>query len=679
MQLIAVTSLPNVNTIPSRSLAEKLLECAWLLIRKTVFDDLKLAKLFEPVSVGSMKLRNRIVMAAFNSHQAARDGAVTPRLVSFLRERAKGGAGLVTTGFAFVDKKASQASLGQLGAHDDLLVEGLNLLAEALQNEGSRASLQIAHCGRQKTITGPIVAPSSVPWSPSSTGEKLTPTELTTEEIGEIIEAFGEAARRGKQAGFDAVEIHGGHGYLITNFLSPRTNRRRDCYGGSFENRASFLLEVVERVKERTAADFPIICKISVDEYEKDGITINESTRLAKELEDAGVDAIVASAGCHEGPYEIPPMFLPPGVNVHLAHRVKKAVGIPVIAIGAINDAKLAERIVQEGKADLVAMARPLVADPYLPIKAQKGEFEDIRKCIRCNQTCCERSAANLETRCAINPAAGRELDFALEPVAKSKRVVVVGGGPAGMEAARTAALRGHEVTLYEKNKLGGQLLLAAVPPGKEEINSLTRFLSIQVRKLAEIRIGVRATSELIEEDCPDAVVVATGAKLVLPDIPGIHGPSVTTFQKALLGQASIGQHVLVLGGGEIGLETAYSLSRDGHEVTILTRMPQPAPKMEPSRRAFIMQDLLHLGSSFLTCRDVQAISEDEAVVYDRTGSREIVTFDSAVVARGLTSDRWLLEQLQDKNRETYAIGDCVRLGRIEDAVHEAARVASRI
>lgn len=640
---------------------------------------MKLKKLFEPITIGSMKLKNRIVMSAFDSHHAAKDGSMTPRLMSFLAERARGGAGLVTTGFAYIDQKASKYSHGQLGAYDDSLIVGLNLLSEAIQTEGARASLQIAHCGRQKTISGPVAAPSSVSWRSWTTGEDLTPTELTIDEIEEIIDAYGQAARRGRQARFDAIELHAGHGYLITNFLSPRTNKRRDGYGGDLKNRMRFLLETVRRIKEATGERFPLICKITVDEYFENGITIKESTEVAKKLEDIGVGAIVASAGCHEGPYEVPPMFLPAGVNVHLAHELKKVVTIPVAAIGAINDPELAERIIAEGKADLVAMARPLIADPYLPVKVERGQIDDIRKCIRCNQTCCERSTANLEIRCAINPAAGRELDYTFKPAATKKRVVVVGGGPAGMEAARTAALRGHEVVLYEKNALGGQLLLAAASPGKQEINNLTKFLSGQVRKLADVRVGLRATSKLVEEDHPDAVVVATGARLVLPKIRGIENANVTSFEKALLSQVRIGKRALVIGGGEIGLETTYSLLQEPRELTIVTRMPKLAPEMEPTRKDFVMRSILDHHVSVLAGMDVQEMSESEAVAVDRAGNRRSISLDTVVIARGWTADAELFEELKDKFDEIYRVGDCIEPREIGDAIHEASWVANRI
>lgn len=639
----------------------------------------KLGKLFEPTNIGSMRLKNRIVMSAIDSHHAARDGSVTPRLISFLSERAKGGVGLVTTGFAYIDQKASQYSYGQLGAYDDSLIVGLNLIAEAIHTYGAKASLQLGHCGRLKTIKGLHVAPSPIQWTSWTTGEELTPTGLTISEIEEIVEAYGEAARRGKQANFDAIEVHCGHGYLLSSFLSPRTNMRMDGYGGSLNNRVRFALEVAERVKEKVGKNFPLIFKISVDEYFENGITPDESKVTAQKLENQGVDAIVASGGCHEVEYELPPMWLPPGVLVHLAEEIKKVVSIPVIAVGAINDPELAEKILEEGKADLVAMGRPLIADPYLPRKAEKGEFDSVRRCIRCNATCCARSAMNLEIRCAINPAAGRELDFRLRRVINKKRIIVVGGGPAGMEAARTAALRGHEVILYERNKLGGQLLLAAIPPGKEEINHLTKFLIAQVRKLAEVKIGLKATPELIEEADPDSVIIATGSKLILPNIPGVERQNVTTFEKVLRGEAKIGKDIIVIGGGEIGAETTYFLANEGHRLTILTRMGEVAPKMNSFRKKSLMRKFVDYHVKILTNTDIEQILDDKVIVIDRARKRQTLKMDSVVIARGWESEGELFEKLKDRVHTIHRIGDCVEPRDIESAIHEASWIANRI
>ncbi|MEM3726324.1 MAG: NADH:flavin oxidoreductase, partial [Candidatus Bathyarchaeia archaeon] len=396
-------------------------------------------KLFEPFQIGTMKLKNRIVMPPMGTNFSNEDGTVTQRLTNYHVERAKGGVGLIIVEGAYVEPRG-KGSIKQLGVDHDNKIPGLRDLVTAVKANGAKVALQLFHGGRQShsSIIGtqPVSA-SEVPCR--LTGE--TPRALTTSEIEELVEVFAEAARRVKEAGFDAVEIHGAHGYLINQFLSPLTNKRTDKYGGDVKKRARFLLEILERIREKVGESYPVLCRINGDDYIEGGIKLEEAKIIAKMLEDGGVDALHISGGIYDSPIPVTtaPMALPHGVMVHLAAGIKKVVNVPVIAVGRLDDPKLAEEILQQGKADLVSMGRALLADPYLPKKIADGALDEINPCIACDE-CIGRLFFNEDIACTVNAALGREEEYRIEKAKVRKRVLVVGGGPAGMEAARVSA-----------------------------------------------------------------------------------------------------------------------------------------------------------------------------------------------------------------------------------------------
>lgn len=503
--------------------------------------------LFSTISVGNLQLANRIMMAAVGTNFCTPQGEVTDRLINFLQARAKGGAALLTTEGAYVSTTGRE-SVHQLGIYRDELVPGLKELTAAVHSEGAKIFIQLIHAGRQtlSSVTGSdLVAPSPVPCKIMQ--EK--PRELSQKEIHELVELFGEAARRAREAGFDGVEILAGHGHLLNQFLSPYTNRRDDQYGGSLENRMRFPLEVLTRVREAAGPEFPISFRISAEEFVEGGLALDDSIAFALQLANKGIDLLHVSGGIYESsPMIVQPMVLPQCFFADKSWRIKVALQhkVPIAVAGRINDPYLAEALLKEGKTDLVAMGRPLLADPEFPRKAQEGRVEDIRKCIGCNQGCMDRMLAQQDITCLSNPLCGYEREREIKEAAVKKKVMVIGGGPAGMETARVAALRGHEVVLYERQKvLGGQMKLAAVPPGKQEVENLENFLIGQLKKLSvKIIAGQAADSLTVEEVAPDVVVLATGGRPLLPEIPGIDQENVVFAEEILSGEKQPGEKV---------------------------------------------------------------------------------------------------------------------------------------
>ncbi len=451
-----------------------------------------------------------------------------------------------------------------MAIYDDKFIPGLSELSQAIKKHGARAAIQLHHAGRysKSGITGQqIVAPSSI----SLPGMEV-PQELTLSDIKNLIDSFAKAAGRVKKAGFEGIELHSAHHYLFAQFLSPVSNNRRDAYGGSLRNRARFLLEVLEAIKGAVGASFPIWCRLNGEENDVEGgLTIEDTREIAIMAEQVGADAVHVSA--------IPPirsLFSPMGWGLHLSRAVKRGVKIPVIAVGKLNP-ELAEKALEEGMADLISLGRPLIADPELPNKIMSGKTEDIRPCLYCSICEHERRDDN-GIQCAVNFAAGREKDCALVPPCQARKLIVVGGGPAGMEAARVASLRGCEVELYEKkDRLGGQLNPASVAPHKEDVGRLTKYLAKQMENLSvKVNLGQEATPESVIDSKPDAVIIATGITLHKLDVPGSDETRVVSFEDVLDGTAEVGACVIVVGGGLIGCETSLYLAGRGRKVTIV-------------------------------------------------------------------------------------------------------------
>ncbi|WP_234970227.1 oxidoreductase [Carboxydothermus pertinax] len=637
-------------------------------------------KLLEPIQIGPMKLRNRIVMPSMVTNFAAADGAVTERFKAYHQTRAKGGVGLIIVEASYVHP-TGKGFKNQLGIYKDELVPGLRKLTEAVHFYGAKIAVQLYHAGRQTTskVTGMnVVAPSPIPCPV----KQEMPEELSKEEIKELIEAFGQAARRAKEAGFDAVEIHGAHGYLLNQFLSPYSNKRTDEYGGNLENRLRFPIEVIKKVREEVGEDFPIIYRMSAEEYVAGGITLEESKVIAKKLVEVGIDAIHISGGVYESSAMIiQPAAIPQGCFIENAAAIKKAINgeVPVIVVGRIKDPVMAEEIIREGKADLVAMGRALLSDPELPRKVAEGRIQEIRKCIGCNQGCIDRLFQDIDITCLVNALTGHETEFDLETTAeKKKKVLVVGGGPAGLEAARVAALRGHKVVLYEQEEeLGGQMRIAAIPPHKNEINDLLNYLINQVEKHGVvIERGKKAEIELIKEIKPDAVIVATGSEPVIPQIPGVERENVVTAHEVLNGSANVGQKVVVIGGGLVGCETAEYLADRGKQVIVVEMLDDIAMDIGLLTKALLLKRLVEKKIKILTKSKVKEILADGVIIEKENGMEQITGIDTVVVAVGSKPKNDLLKLLESEGIPVYPIGDCVKPRKIIEAIHEGFRIA---
>ena len=639
---------------------------------------IKLTHLFSPIQVGLLKVKNRIVQAPMSTHLADAHGEVTDRLLNYYEERARGGAGLIIAEFSYIDDKASKCAFNQLGVYDDTLLQGLAELAERMKSHGAVAGLQICHAGSQRVIGKyPLVAPSPIPWE--ETG--LVPKELTGAEIEEIIAAFAQAALRAKRAGFDLVEILAGHGYLINQFLSGYFNKRQDKYGGSLSNRMRFALEVAKRIKEAVGKDFPISFRINGDDFLPGGINLEEAKGTAKKLAEAGIDLLHVSAGTRENTCtQVIPLFLPRGYNLHLAFGIKEVVDIPVVACGAINDPVLAEQIIREGKADLVSMARPLLADPDLPVKTKRGNLKDIRPCIRCNE-CVSQIRISRAVKCAVNFIAGREGRFALTPVACPKEVLVIGGGPAGLEAALVSALRGHRVTLVEREReLGGHLRLASF---LDELRELLEYYLYELeRAKVGLILGQEATAQLVAERGAQAVIVAVGGEPVVPEVPGIGSSQVITvldlFDLPALGEQAgrsveVGDRVLVAGGDLIGCETAWVLAGLGKELTIIDEGPAIPYDVERGTAAVFMEAFMEHGVRLYPGARLERIGDGGVEVNYGAGQREVIPVDTVVLALGFTPKVALARELESGGRDFRLVGDCRVPGRLMGAIHDGA------
>jgi 2,4-dienoyl-CoA reductase-like NADH-dependent reductase (Old Yellow Enzyme family)/NADPH-dependent 2,4-dienoyl-CoA reductase/sulfur reductase-like enzyme len=636
-----------------------------------------LIKLFEPAQIGELSLRNRIVMPPMVVNFGNADGSVSEDTKAYYAERAKGGVGLITVEATAVTTNG-RSSPFQLRIDKDDFIGGLRSLTGEVHRYGAKVSIQLVHCGRQgaSKYTGEQpVAPSPIPYA----GGEI-PRELSIHEIEDLIEKFAEAAVRAKEAGFDAIEIHGAHGYIISEFLSPRVNKRSDRYGGNLSGRTAFPLEVVKRTRTSVGDHFTIFFRMSADEYLPDGLTINETSAIAVMLQEAGVDCIDVSAGTMESlDMFVQPSSLPPGCLVHLASAIKKVVTIPVITVGRIGDPLLAETILRQGKADLIAMGRALIADPELPKKAKEGRFDEIRPCLAC-RSCFDRLLQKSKVTCVVNASFGQEKNLPVPSARRRKKVLVIGGGPAGLEAARIAALRGHEVVLYEKeDRLGGQLRLASVPLYKQGISSLTKFFASQMARLGvEVHVGRKVTADIVSEIGPDAVVVATGNIPIIPDIRGVERSNVSLAVDILAGRKMAGGTTIIIGGGQIGCETADFLAAMGKKVTIVEILNDVAIDMGPLARIPLLKRLRERGVNIHTNTTIEEISERGVLA---KVDAKIISLDaeSIILATGSKSNGELAKQLAKEIGELYVIGDCAEPRKVYDAIHEGFQVGLKI
>jgi 2,4-dienoyl-CoA reductase (NADPH2) len=654
--------------------------------------------LFSPIKINTMNLKNRIVMTAMHLGYTP-EGEVTDRLVDFYAERARGGVALIIVGGCPIDEYGGMPSM--ICINHDRYVPGLQKLTRGVHEGGAKIAAQLYQAGR---YTHSSMIGGRKPFSASAVRSKLTgetPRALELDEIPGVQDKFAEAALRAIKAGFDAVEILGSAGYLISQFLSPLTNLREDKYGGSPENRMRFGVEVAEKVRKAVGPAYPIIIRLAGNDFMEGSNTNKEACIFARELGKAGVDLFNVTGGWHETRIPQLTMFVPRGAFTYLAQGIKSAVSVPVIASNRINHPRIGEEIIRRGEADMVAVARGLLADPDLPKKARDGKADQIFRCVACNQGCFDNIFSFRSVTCLVNPRAGREAELVISPAAKPKKLLVVGGGPAGMKAACTAAERGHQVTLVEKsNRLGGQLLLNADIPGRYEMISAAKDLQTNLKALGvNVVMGKDVNEKVVREMAPDAVVLATGATPILPDIPGIEDEKVILAWDVLNGNKTTGKRVVIVGGNAVGLETALFLANQGtispgvlhflmanraetletletlinkgnKEVTVVEMAKKAGVDIGSSTRWTVFAELKRLGVRIFTASRAVEINPQGIKIETEQGT-ETLPADSMVIAVGSKPENKLAANLGKWVSEVYAIGDAKEPRNALDAIKD--------
>jgi 2,4-dienoyl-CoA reductase-like NADH-dependent reductase (Old Yellow Enzyme family)/thioredoxin reductase len=634
--------------------------------------------LFSPFSIGTLEIKNRIVMPPMATNYASPEGFATHRQTAYYVERARGGVGYITVEHTGILQQGKAHSNMLLISSDEHAAR-IKTMIGGVHDAGGRIIVQINHAGRQTSsaVTGsPIVGPSPI----SCPTRDEIPRELSVDEIQGVIRAFTLAAQRAKNAGADGVELHMAHGYLICSFLSPCSNRRTDQYGGDVQRRARLAREVLRSVRKAVGPDFPISCRLSGDEYVDGGLKIEETTQIAQMLETEGANVLhVSACNAASGYLNHPPYYIEEGVFVHLAQAIKSVVNIPVITVGRIRNPTMADGILRDGKADLVSMGRALIADPYMPNKAKEGKLEEINSCISCNR--CIQTLRKEAVRCAVNPETGNEYRFGLTKSDRPKKVWIIGGGPGGLKAAEITAMRGHWVTVFERgDKLGGRMRLAALPPKKAILNEFLDYLERRVRGLGVTVEMVREfTADMLASDGPGAVIVATGAVPLVPDWKGIEESGALSVDDVLSQEADVGKRVLVVGAGGIGAEVADYVSEMGKEVTLVEMLEEIASDLVVHLKHYLTQRLTEKGVSVLTSTRVKELGRGYAVVEDTSGTRKIDGFDTIVLAVGSKPDDRIAKSLEGKVPELHVIGDASEAREALEAVYEGEEIALRI
>lgn len=669
--------------------------------------------MFQPIMIGNVRVRNRFVMPPMGTNLANNDGSLSQRSIDYYVERAKGGFGIVTIEVTAVDPLGKSIP-NEPGLWCDDQIEDYKRMISECHKYGAKVSVQLHHAGRETTpekIGGN--APQAITSEPCPMYRAL-PHELTNEEIYGLIEKYGDTARRARLAGADFVEIHGGHSYLIAQFTSETSNHRTDEFGGNFENRMRFAKLVIENIKLKAGNDFPMIYRVSGEEPIPGGNTVYDAVAIASYVESFGVKAIHITYGTTAGAYQwvLPPAAVRTGYTLRIAEEVKKAVSVPVISVGRHTEPYIAENAVRAGKTDLVSYGRQSMADPHMPNKIAGGKLNELIICIACEQGCVASLNRLGGLECMINPFTGREGTAKIEKTVSPKKIMVVGGGPAGLVASWICAVRGHEVTCYEKtNKLGGEFRLASHPPTKGNIASLVgNYINLAKNHGAKFVMNTEVTGDLIQAEKPDAVILCTGSQPLIPNIPGLEvsgtshasaalgssklkvaqgahdlGPEksdtadVVLARDALDGKLMVGQKVLIIGGGSVGSELADYLGQAYREVTLIEMRNEMALDEEPVPRMFLMERLAKHGTTFITGATVKSFT-GKGIVYIKDGADiTLEGFDTIILALGTRAYNPLESVIKDKVKEVYVVGDALKARRALEAIHEASDVALKI
>ena len=653
--------------------------------------------LFSPIQINGLEIKNRIAYPSLGLLYS-KDGKLNDRYLNYFKERADGGAGLVTVGPVGVDFIGSGAIALSL-ANDDAIPDFKKLTA-IIKDGGARAWVQLFHAG---AYSHPMYVDGRQPIAPSavySRYSQTTPREMTLEDIRQVQEDFTRAAERAKEAGFDGIEILASAGYLITQFLSPRTNTRSDDYGGSFENRVRFPRELIERARKRLGPAYPLTIRMAGNDFVRDSNTDVETPEFAKIYEQAGVDAINVTGGWHESRVPQLPMHLPRAAFAFLALNIKKAVSVPILASNRISDPDSAEGIIKDGYADMVNLGRVLIADPEWPRKALEGKVDEIRPCVGCSQGCTDEIFNGRAVFCVGNARAGFEGERQLSKTDNPKKVMIVGAGAGGLEAAVTAATCGHRVEIYEKDSdIGGQLWIAGAPPHKQEILEFIRYYRAQVnRHQIPLHLNTAVDTELIKKRDPDYIILAEGARPLLPQIDGSDDACVYSAWQVLKGNPVLGKSVAVIGGGSVGLETAVFVAAKGtltpetlhflfayeavsperlrelmyqgsSKVTVFEMLPRIGQDIGKSTRWILFDNLKRYKISVKTGARVTSI-RDGIVRFQKDGRKEQVQFDNVVLASGSQSVPGISAEVKKMGYSFATVGDGVRAGKLNEAIH---------
>lgn len=616
--------------------------------------------MFSPINIGTVTVPNRFVVPPMGNNFANTDGSMSERSAAYYEARARGGFGLITIESTVVYKQAKGGPRKPCLFSDEV-VPSFKRVADACHAYGAKVSIQLQHAGPEgnSKLTGyPLKAASAI--APSA-GREI-PEAMPTEEVYRLIECYGDAARRAQLAGIDMVEVHCAHGYLVSTFISARTNKRTDEFGGCFENRMRLPRLIIENIRKKTGGNMPILCRINARDEGDGGVDVHDAAAIAAYLEQVcGVDAIHVTRSIHiHDEFMWAPNITHGGFNAELGAEIKRAVSVPVILVGRFTEPQYAELLVKQGRADLIAFGRQSIADPELPNKARNGQLEKLTPCIACLLGCVPNMLQGRPITCAMNPCVGREAE--LKPAEVRKNVVVIGGGPGGMYAARLCALRGHSVTLLEKDaELGGHFLVASYPPGKGEISGAIRSFIVNCREAGvDIRTGTEATPELVASLKPDAIIIATGSVPLRLPIPGLDSCGCSTAEDVLTGKADTGKRVLVVGGGMVGCECVEFLTEREHIVDMVEMKPVIGEDIVPEARKYIMANLeKHKVTQRVNARVKQFYADGVDFTDTVTGEDAAMRgYDSVVLAMGYRSNNTLEEQLKDLAPQVIVIGE---------------------